>query len=247
MPDNLTVSKGGNTMNGRNPTPRVNKQSRFLLSLALTLPTLALAGEVTLTGEGSVRYEPDSARLQFTASAEHALPQKATERVAALMAQWREGITDYRDRLNDYSDATVNLYTRTLPSPGRGEEPEKQAVASQTISFSINDLSLLNPLIREAQAVGLDYQLGPHQFFHSDETGMEQEALARAIADAQARCRFVANRLDQTCGDVVTININGGHRPVPMMMSEAKSMSDTVSSVGEREIRASVSATFELD
>ena len=46
---------------------------------------------------------------------------------------------------------------------------------------------------------------------------------------------------------VVTININGGHRPVPMMMAEAKSMSDTVSSVGEREIRASVSATFELD
>ena len=32
-----------------------------------------------------------------------------------------------------------------------------------------------------------------------------------------------------------------------MMMAEAKSMSDTVASVGEREIRASVSATFELD
>ena len=226
--------------------PRLNLKSRFLLSLILTLPALAMAGEVTLTGEGSVRYEPDSARLQFTASAEHALPQKATEQVAALMEQWREGITDYRDRLNDYSDATVNLYTRTLPAPERDEEPQKRAVASQTISFSITDLSLLNPLLREAQAVGLDYHLGPHQFFHSNETGMEQEALARAIADAKARCRFVASQLDQTCGDVVTININGGHRPVPMM-AEAKSMSDTVSSGGEREIRASVSATFELD
>ena len=85
-------------MNGRNLKPRSNLKSRFILSLALILPTVAMAGEVTLTGEGSVRYEPDSARLQFTASAEHALPQKATERVAALMAQWREGITDYRDR-----------------------------------------------------------------------------------------------------------------------------------------------------
>jgi uncharacterized protein YggE len=247
MPDNLTVSKGGNTMNGRNLKPRSNLKSRFILSLALILPTVAMAGEVTLTGEGRVRYEPDSARLQFTASAEHALPQKATERVAELMSQWREGITEYRDQLNDYSDATVNLYTRMLPAPERGEDPKKQAVASQTISFSISDLSLLNLLLREAQAVGLDYQLGPHQFFHSDETGMEQEALARAIANAQARCRFVASQLDQTCGDVVTININGGHRPVPMMMAEAKSMSDTVSSVGEREIRASVSATFELE
>jgi uncharacterized protein YggE len=234
-------------MNGRNRKLRLNLKPRFLFSLALTVPALALAGEVTLTGEGSVRYEPDSARLQFTASAGHELPQKATERVTALMEQWREGITEYRDQLNDYSDATVNLYTRTLPAPERDEEPRKQAVASQTISFSISDLNLLNPLLQQAQAVGLDYHLGPHQFFHSDETGMEQEALARAIADAQARCRFVASQLDQTCGDVVTININGGHRPVPMMMAEAKSMSDTVSRVGKREIRASVSATFELD
>ncbi len=223
------------------------RTSRYLLALALTLPGLATAGEVTLTGEGSVRYEPDSARLQFTASAEHELPQKATERVAALMEQWREGITSFRDELNEYSDATVNLYSRTLPALERGKEPRKQAVASQTISFSISDLTLLNPILQQAQTVGLDYRLGPNQFFHSDETGMEQEALARAIADARARCRFVASQLDQTCGDVVTININGGHRPVPMMMAESKSMSDTVSSVGEREIRASVSATFELD
>jgi len=211
------------------------------------VPALTLAGEVTLTGEGSVRYEPDSARLQFTASAEHALPRKATEQVAALVAQWRDGIRRYRDQLGEYSDSTVHLYTRTLPPEARGEDPQKQAVASQTISFSINDLTLLNPLLQQAQALGLDYSLGPHQFFHSDETGLEQEALARAIADAKARCSFVAGQLDQTCGDVVTINVNGGHRPVPMMMAEAKAMSDTVSSVGEREIRASVSATFELD
>ncbi|AXS82441.1 MULTISPECIES: SIMPL domain-containing protein [Marinobacter] len=224
-----------------------NQESRCLLTLALMVPALTLAGEVTLTGEGSVRYEPDSARLQFTASAEHALPRKATEQVAALVAQWRDGIRRYRDQLGEYSDSTVHLYTRTLPPEARGEDPQKQAVASQTISFSINDLTLLNPLLQQAQALGLDYSLGPHQFFHSDETGLEQEALARAIADAKARCSFVAGQLDQTCGDVVTINVNGGHRPVPMMMAEAKAMSDTVSSVGEREIRASVSATFELD
>lgn len=228
-------------MNGR------SIKSRCSLAAALVLPALAIAGEVTLTGEGRVRYEPDSARLQFTASAGHELPQKATERVASLMTQWREGIQPYRDQLEDYSDAAVNQYTRTMPAPEKGKDPEKQAVASQTISFSINDLSLLNPLLQQAQAVGLDYHLGPHQFFHSNESGLEQDALARAIADAQARCRFVASQLNQACGEVITLNINGGHRPAPMMRAEAKSMSDTVSSVGEREIRASVSATFKLD
>jgi len=224
-----------------------NRRTHMLFSLALMMPGLALAGEVTLTGEGSVRYEPDSARLRFTASAEHPLAQKATERVAELMKQWRDGISSYRDQLSDYSDASLNLYTRTLPAREQGKDAEQRAVASQTISFSIHDLDLLNPLLQQAQSLGLDYHLGPQQFFHSDEAGMEQEALARAIADARARCRFVASQLDQTCGEVVTINVNGGHSPVPMMMAEAKTMSDTVSSVGEREIRASVSATFELE
>ena len=48
-------------MNGRNRMLRLNLKSGFILPLALTVPALTMAGEVTLTGEGSVRYEPDSA------------------------------------------------------------------------------------------------------------------------------------------------------------------------------------------
>ncbi|KAA1174761.1 DUF541 domain-containing protein [Marinobacter salinexigens] len=217
-----------------------------MLPMAL-LPGLALAGEVTLSGEGSVRYEPDSARLQFTASAEHALPQKATERVHGLIEQWRTAIEEYRGQLQDYTDANVQLYSRTVQPTDRQGEIEKQAVASQTVSFSINDLNLLNPILEQAQQIGLDYSLNPGQFFHSDESRFEREALALAIADARSRCDFVASQLKQTCGEVVTINVNGGFRPRPMMMAEAKMVSDTVSSVGIREIQASVNATFELD
>ena len=47
--------------------------------------------------------------------------------------------------------------------------------------------------------------------------------------------------------DLVTLNVNGGHRPVPMMRAESKMAGDAVSSVGPREIQATVSATFELD
>ncbi|KEF32981.1 MAG: DUF541 domain-containing protein [Gammaproteobacteria bacterium] len=222
------------------------KLQRLMLPIAL-LPGMALAGEVSLSGEGSVRYQPDSARLQFTASAEDAIPQKATEEVNDLMRQWRAAIEGYQDKLQDYTDANVQLYSRTLPSPDRESEPEKRAVASQTVTFSINDLTLLNPILEQAQAIGLDYYLNGSQFFHSDESGLEREALARAIADARSRCEFVANELNQTCGDVVSINVNGGFRPRPMMMAESKGATDAVSSVGVREINATVNATFELD
>lgn len=210
-------------------------------------PALAWAGEVSLTGEGKVQYQPDSARLQFTASAEHESPQRATDQVATLMGQWRDAIQEYQSRLKDYSDADVNLYTRTLPSDSREQPPRKQAVASQTVSFEITDLDLLNPLLKQAQSIGLTYHLGPHQFFHSDEAGLERQALANAIADARSQCQFVAEQLDQTCGEVVSINVNGGFRPMPMMMAEAKGAADTVSSVGVREVTATVNATFTLD
>ncbi len=223
---------------------------RFPLALVAalaTLPAAASAGEVSLNGEGIVRYEPDSARLQFTVTAEHPDAAKASEQVSATMAEWRQAIGDYRNELDDYSDADLSVYTRMVPTREQGQDPERVSVASQTVSFSINDLDLLNPLIAEANKLGLQYHLGSHQFFHSDEQGLEREALARAIADARSRCEFVARQLDQRCGDVVTLNVNGGHRPVPMMRAESKMAGDAVSSVGPREIQATVSATFELD
>ena len=127
---------------------------RLLCAPLAFVPALALAGEVSLTGEGSVRYQPDSARLQFTASAEHELPQQATEQVATLMSQWRQAINDYQAQLQDYSDASVNLYSRTLPPKDREEEPRTRSVASQTVSFQIDDLALLNPLLEQAQTIG---------------------------------------------------------------------------------------------
>lgn len=217
-----------------------------LFACTLT-PVTASAGEVSLSGEGIVTYIPDSARLRFTASAEHSRPEKASQQVGEKMVQWRKGIRNIQNQLEDYSDAEVNLYTRNLPIQERGQKPEQMAVASQTVSFTISDLELLNPLLEEAQKLGLQYQLGGNQFFHSNEQKLQQKALGLAIEDAKAQCAFVAKQLDKSCGDVVTINVNCGHRPVPMMMSSERSAEGTVSSVGPQEIRANVNATFELD
>ncbi|MDV3503180.1 SIMPL domain-containing protein [Marinobacter sp. M-5] len=211
------------------------------------LPLAAQAGEVTLTGEGAVKYTPDSARVRFTASAEDNLPANASDEVNRMMAQWRSAIDAYRDQLDEYNDADLNMYTRMIPMQERDQEPEKRAVASQAVSFTIDDLALLNPLLAEAQKLGMDYHLGAGNFYHSDENGLQKQALARAIADARSRCDFVAEELDMSCGEVVTLNINGGHHPIPMMRAEAMSAGDAVSSISDRELRASVNATFKLD
>lgn len=224
-----------------------------LFALLTLLPALAVSAEVSLTGEGQVRYVPDSARLSFTISAEHPDSDQALEQVRSTMTQWRETISDIRDQLVDYTDASARLYQRQQPprpvSDGSSnEEPAMIAVASQTVSFELHDLQLLNPVLEKAQNLGMNYSLDQHQFFHSDEEKLQREALAKAIRNARERCRFAAAQLDMTCGEVKSLDLqssSGG--PVRMRMSEASSAADTVSEVGPREVSATVQATFVME
>ncbi len=225
--------------------------------MALLLPAgaaFADTPEISLNGEGQVRYIPDSARLSFTINAEHQDSDKALAQVRKTMGQWRDAISDVRDQLVDYSDASVHLYQRRepprpLPDGTMKDERKTVAVASQTISFEVHDLALLNPVLEKAQNLGMNYSLGQHQFFHSDEEKLQQDALARAIRNAKSRCEFAAAQLDMACGEVKSLSLHSsGGGPVLMRMAEATSAkADTISEPGPREISASVQATFTLE
>lgn len=228
------------------PARTISLTNKWLTPLLL-LPVLGTAAEVSLNGESRVRYMPDSARLQLTIFAEHREASEASEQVRDTMSQWQESISDLRDQLVNYSDASVNLYQRQQLVRSSSEKRETVAIASQTISFEVHSLELINPLLEQAQALGIQYHLGPQQFFHSREAELQKQTLAGAIADARSRCEFAAGELGMKCGKVKTLNIQDGHRPGPMMMTEARAGSaDTVSEVGQRELSASVSATFEM-
>lgn len=213
--------------------------------LGLTLN--AIAGEVTLTGQGAVTYQPDSVRMELTATGEHTEADEATDRMKSQVQQWRSLIDDYEDELQELDDTTISIYTRRQPSPARQSEmPETVTVARQTLRFSLSDLSLLNTVLDDARTAKLEYRLGPDSFFHSKADELSKQALAAAIADAKSRCEFVADQLDKSCGDVITLQISDGHRPVPMM-SAMRTAESTVENIGQRKIEATVTATFEID
>ncbi|WP_203140616.1 SIMPL domain-containing protein [Marinobacter mangrovi] len=218
----------------------------LLLALAFT-PGLALAGEVNVTGEGKVSYTPDSVRLQFTARAENADAQAATRAVKTTIAQWEDNVSAYRNQLDDYDSAALNLYTQRLPPQKDGDKPQTQSVAAQSVSFTLSALDSLNPVLQAAQDAGMEYHVGEGNFFHSNEKSLEREALGKAIDDARDQCQFIAKRLNQSCGEVKSLSTSYGGRPVPMMMAEARGKSGPVTAVGDREVTVTVNATFELD
>lgn len=231
-------------------TGRSGRYALLMLLMLPLAPAIADPAEVSLSGEGQVRYVPDSARLSFTASAEHADSDKALSEVRAVMEKWRESIADIRDELVDYSDASVHLYQRQHHPRGDDRDagkPRTIAVASQTVSFEVHDLSLLNPVLSRAQDLGMNYNLGEHQFFHSNEEALRQEALASAIRNARERCQFAAKQLDMACGDIRSLNLQASGGGPVMMRMEASAAADTVSQVGPREISATVQATFTME
>lgn len=217
-----------------------------MLALGM-LPALSLAGEVNVNGEGKVEYTPDSIRLQFTAREEDKDPQVATQGVKKKISQWEDAVGAYRNQLEDYDSATLNLYSRQLPPQKDGEKPGTQAVAAQSVSFTLPALDSLNPVLQAAQDSGLEYHISDGNFFHSNEKKLEREALGKAIDDARDQCEFIAKRLNQTCGEVKNLSTSYGGRPVPMMMAEARGKSGPVTAIGEREVTVTVNATFEID
>jgi len=217
-----------------------------LACILLAAPMSAQASEVSLSGQASVSYAPDSVRLKFTASAENKSPEAAAQEVSEKVQQFRRSVDRYRDDLENYSDDTLSRYTRSRPAPNRQQPPIEMAVASQTISFSTSNLDLLNPILSEVQSLDLDYRLNPNQFFHSQEEEFRKQALKGAIKDARERCEFVANELGKKCGEVVTMSVNDGLTPRPMMAEARSTSMMAVENVGDREVQATVNATFTM-
>jgi|GEM_PF-239030 len=257
MPDSKLIRDAGFSIKVLSrsslPLPHSAANGRWAAAFcaaAMILPITAAAetAELNLTGTGQVEYQPDSARLSFVARAENSDAAKATELVNRTIQQWRKRTASLRSSLEDYSDASVQLYTQQQPPMKEDQEPQSINIARQTVQFEIRDLKLLNELLETAQALGMNYSLQADDFFHSKEDAFAREALGLAIDDARATCAFTANRVGMTCGPLKSMSLmNGGGRPYPKMEMMRASDSGPVTSSGTREVSVEVSATFILE
>lgn len=212
----------------------------------LVLSPAVWAGTVSLTGEGSVKYAPDSVHLSFTASAEAPTVSAAQAETSREIQTWETQIKPERHKLSDYSTAQVGVYTRRQTDDQGHDTGKTMVVATQTVTFTLHDLKLLDTLLGAANTAGFRYQLTPADFFAADASGLQKQALAAAIKDAQEQCKFIAHQLGRQCGSVDTLDVNSqGPRPLMMKMSAVSNAQPSVT-VGEQSLKVNVRATFKL-
>ncbi|MAM00538.1 MAG: hypothetical protein CL583_19050 [Alteromonadaceae bacterium] len=208
---------------------------------------LAQAGTVTLNGEGTVHFQPDAVRFELTAQARGDSAAAARQAVGKRVTKWQDQADDLLGKLQNYDDSQVTLHeVRVYDDNGRPTE-DYYFEASQSVRFNLTELALLNSVIEAADAADLTYNLTQDSYYATQSNELKSAALAAAIQDAQARCRFVAEKLDARCGEVETLRVlDQGGFPRPVMRA-MDARAESVSKVGDREISASVEASFKLD
>lgn len=204
--------------------------------------------QISVTGEGVVEAAPDMATITL------GVTQEATEAKAAMDAT-SAAVAKVLARLEAAGIAARDLQTRQLSlnpvwSEVRGGTEGRRAitgfVASNTVLVRVRDLTALGPILDAVIADGANDFSGL-QFGVQEVAPLRDEARKRAVADAMARAKLLAEAAGVALGPVLTIQDHGGGMPMPMAeMSMRASAAKMPVAAGEVSVEANVSMVFSI-
>ena len=174
------------------------------------------ARSITAVGSGSATASPDLASAQIGVDTQAASPEEATsqneERVAALLEALKEAGIDE----NDIQTSYYNLFAEQRYDPATNQPTGDFTYrVSAGLSVKIRDLANVGAVLSEAVKAGANNISGV-SFSIEDPASLQEDARAKAVADAQARAQALAQLTGVKLGDVVSVSevITGGPGPI---------------------------------
>ncbi len=230
-----------------------------------TLPALALAAmallpiasaqaeptppRIVVSGEGESAIAPDLAMLSLSVMREAATAREALDAnnaaMAAVIAALKE--TGVADR--DLQTAGIQIsprYTYTNKPDGTQEGVLAAYQVTNTLSVRVRDMARTGELLDKAVSLGVN-QGGDVSFANADPSKALTEARKRAVADAIAKAKTLAEAAGVQLGRVLEIT-DQAVSPAPMpITAKAFARADTVPvEGGENSYNVQVTVTFEL-
>jgi uncharacterized protein YggE len=211
---------------------------------------------ITVVGQGSVRVEPDIARVSIgvETSAEtvaEAVAENATEMESILAALEDAGIDEKDIQTMNYS-IHQERYPESLPRAGEGEAEQTPALywVSNMVVVTIRDLDSVGDVLDVVIEAGANNIWGVN-FGLDDTEAVRVDARADAIADALARAEALAELSGVTLGPVMSVSevVGSGRIPSAVTMDvveRAASAGGTISP-GELEIGYQVQVTYFIE
>lgn len=236
------------------------KNAPLPLALALMLATAGAAAadpepgpRIVVAGEGEVSVAPDMAILSLSVLREAETARAAldadNEAMAAVVKAMKEaGIAE-----RDLQTAGLSIEPRYV-YPKSGEAPAEPKIdgyrAVNTLSVRVRDIGKVGAILDAAVTLGVN-QGGGITFTNADTSVPMNEARKRAVADALARAKALAEAAGVRTGRVIEIADQSFAQPPRPMLQKARGFAASADAVpveaGENSYRATVSVTLELE
>ncbi len=193
---------------------------------------------ITVTGEGTSSATPDIATISFTVqqqastvkAAQDAATKQANDAIAAMKA---EGVADKDIKTSDYSvspqyasnqpvtcGAGIMCPRMMVPVNGASSNTITGYQVSESVDVTVRDTSKAGDVVQKLGSLGVQNISGPN-FTVDDDSGVMNDARAKAIDNARAKAKELAKELGVSLGDVVSYSDSG---PVYPVYSAAKTL-----------------------
>ncbi len=208
---------------------------------------------IWVSGEGKVSAVPDVAILNLGVEVQADTVAEAQNWAAKVM-------TDVLDELDDHGIAEKDIQTRRFsiyPVRRWSEKDAKEILigyrVTNTVTAKVRDADETGTIIDAVAKAGGDYiRINSISFTVDDPSAYHEEAREKAMADAEAKAKQLADLGDVKLGEVTYIS-EGGLVPAPRtlyvetMPMPAPAGAPTPISLGETEIRLSVQVAYSIE
>lgn len=231
----------------------------LLAAAAMAFPQVAGAQDlrqpaprIIVAGEGEVAIAPDLAIVMLSVMREAQTAREALDEnnkaTAAVVAAMKEAGIESRD----LQTSGLQIHPRYV-YPQNNAEEQPRIVAYQvtnTLTVRVRDIAKVGAIIDSSVTLGVN-QGGSVSFTNDDASAARTKARRRAVEDAVARARTLAEAAGVGLGPIVELSEQSyAQPPMPIAAGRAYKMeaqSDTVPvEAGENVYRIQVNATFEL-
>lgn len=224
-----------------------------LVAAALILPMAAapaLAGdapqrEISVQGEAQVQARPDMALITLGVTQDAPAAQEAMAQTAQAVARILARLEGLGLEPRDVQTSDLSLNPVWHHDQQKGSAEIVGFSARNTLNLRVRNLDALPGILDAVLTDGANLFNGL-QFTVANSEELETAARAAAVADAIARAQTLAQAAGVTLGPVLSIQEQGGGRPMPMraeMLAKADAMPIAE---GEVAIGASVAVTFAI-
>ncbi len=213
---------------------------------------------ISVSGDGEVVTKPDVAKFSFSVTEKAAdavaAQTAATTKINDLMAAFKEAGVEEKDIKTEYYNLYPTYKYEEAPcAEGMwycppGESVEDGYEVTQSISIKVRDLTKSGTLLTLAGEKGAD-NISGLEFVVDDSSVFEDEARAKAIADAKAQAEVLARDLGVKLGDMVGYYEDEGYvTPYYGMgdMMAKESSSGPATPTGENTITSKVTLTYQI-